>query len=206
MPSKYGFGNSRKSSPYKKASYGGDQKNPIKQLPSAEQDFANAGAYDAITSNPSTNAGSYGGGLNNANSSAGDPMGAGGVSPEVNPAQTYYNQTSAQPNQFGQFDQNLGNQANNAQPNQVSANPNQAPDSFRQAENMANQARNQTQTRRKPRGFMRELLGMGQIGHLRRGGGGVNAANIPRPQAQPRRASAGQRPVRNIRATRRRTV
>ena len=30
MPSKYGFGNTRKKSPYKLASYGGDQKNPIK--------------------------------------------------------------------------------------------------------------------------------------------------------------------------------
>ena len=33
MPSKYGFGNTRKKSPYKmgKASYGMDQKNPIKK-------------------------------------------------------------------------------------------------------------------------------------------------------------------------------
>ena len=30
MPSKYGFGNTRTASPYKLASYGGDQKNPIK--------------------------------------------------------------------------------------------------------------------------------------------------------------------------------
>ena len=32
MPSKYGFGNTRKKSPYKKANYGGDQKNPIKMV------------------------------------------------------------------------------------------------------------------------------------------------------------------------------
>ena len=32
MPSKYGFGNTRKTSPHKLASYGGDQKNPIKQV------------------------------------------------------------------------------------------------------------------------------------------------------------------------------
>ena len=32
MPSKYGFGNTRKKSPYKKANYGGDQKNPVKKI------------------------------------------------------------------------------------------------------------------------------------------------------------------------------
>ena len=32
MPSKYGFGNTRKKSPHKLVSYGGDQKNPIKGI------------------------------------------------------------------------------------------------------------------------------------------------------------------------------
>ena len=43
MPSKYGFGNTRKKSPYKKANYGGDQKNPVKKL---KVDFKGIG--DAI--------------------------------------------------------------------------------------------------------------------------------------------------------------
>ena len=32
MPSKYGFGNTRKKSPHKLVNYGGDQKNPVKKL------------------------------------------------------------------------------------------------------------------------------------------------------------------------------
>ena len=41
MPSKYGFGNTRKKSPYKmgKASYGMDQKNPIKKNGKANATF-----------------------------------------------------------------------------------------------------------------------------------------------------------------------
>ena len=45
MPSKYGFGNTRKKSPYKKANYGGDQKNPVKKINLKEIQYEKIALY-----------------------------------------------------------------------------------------------------------------------------------------------------------------
>ena len=49
MPSKYGFGNTRKKSPYKmgKASYGVDQKNPVKLKKGGMKSTGGMTGYDA---------------------------------------------------------------------------------------------------------------------------------------------------------------
>ena len=46
MPSKYGFGNTRKKSPHRLASYGGDQKNPIKFVKDKRRDKAQVSLPD----------------------------------------------------------------------------------------------------------------------------------------------------------------